>query len=135
MVREISDESLNVSERNLTKINLFGEHKKKLTSYRVDEKVSFVIYGLTNLCPPMNSAMLSSASTLVFLPLVGLRTYLHYAINTAQLIKKILNFFIKKLTPLFVTDLLSVFQMNLIIKIMHNFCFLKNLYGITYILV
>ena len=89
--------------------------------------------GLTNLCPPMNSTILSSASTLVFLPLV--RTYLHYAINTAQFIEKILNFFIKKLTTLLVTDLLSVFQINLIIKIMHNFCFLKNVYGITYILV
>ena len=73
--------------------------------------------------------MLSSASALVFLPLV--RTYIHYAINTAQFIKKILNFFIKKLTTLLVTDLHSVFQMNLIIKIMHNFCFLKNLYGMT----
>ena len=73
----------------------------------------------------MNSTMLSSASTLVFLPLV--RTYLLYAINAAQFIQKILNFFIKKLTTLLVTDLLSVFQMNLIIKIMHNFCFLKNL--------
>ena len=55
----------------------------------------------------MNSTMLSSASTLVFLPLV--RTYLHYAINTARFIEKILNFFIKKLTTLLVTDLLSVF--------------------------
>ena len=81
----------------------------------------------------MNSTMLSLASTLVFLPVV--RTYLHYAINTAQFNKKILNFFIKKFTPLFVTDLLSVFQMNLIIKLMYNFCFLKNLYGIKYIVV
>ena len=81
----------------------------------------------------MNSTMLSSASTLVFLPLV--RTNLHYAINTAQFIKEILNFLVKKLTTPLVADLLSVFQMNLIIKIMHNFCFLKNLYGITYILV
>ena len=80
----------------------------------------------------MNSTMLSSASTLVFLPVV--RTYLHYAINSAQFIKKILNSFIKKFTTLLVTDLLSVFQMNLIIKFMYNFCFLKNPYGITYIL-
>ena len=79
----------------------------------------------------MNSTMLSLASTLVFLPVV--RTYLHYAINTAQFNKKILNFFIKKFTTLLVTDLLSVFQMNLIIKLMYNFCFLKNLYGIKYI--
>ena len=77
----------------------------------------------------MNSAMLSSASTLVFLPLE--RTYLRYALNTAQFIFKILNFFIKKSTTVLVTDLLSVFQMNLIRKIMHNFWFLKNLYGIT----
>ena len=77
-----------------------------------------------NLSPPMNSTMLSSASTLVFLPLV--RTYLHYAINTAQFILKILNFFIKKLTTLLVTDLLSVFQMNLVIKIMHDFCFFEK---------
>ena len=81
----------------------------------------------------MNSTMLSSAFTLVFLPLV--RTYLPYAINTAQCVKKILNFFIKKLTTLLATNLLSIFQMNLIIKVMHNFCFLKNLCGITYILV
>ena len=51
--------------------------------------------------------MLSSASTLVFSPLV--RTYLHYAINTAQFIKKTLNFFIKKLITLLVTYLLFVF--------------------------
>ena len=56
----------------------------------------------------MNSTILSSASTLVFLPLV--RTYLHYAINTAQFIKKILNSFIKKFTTLLVTDLLSIFS-------------------------
>ena len=82
----------------------------------------------------MNSTMLSSASALVFLPLE--RTSLQYnAINTAQFIKKTLNFFIKKLTTLLVTDLLFVFQMNLIVKVMNNFGFLTNLYGITYILV
>ena len=47
--------------------------------------------GLTNLCPPMNSTMLSSASTLVFLPLV--RTYLLYAIKTPQLLKNIEFFY------------------------------------------
>ena len=51
---------------------------------------------------------MSSASTLVFLQLV--RTYLHYAINTTQFIKKLLNFLSKKLATSLVPDLFFCFS-------------------------
>ena len=44
-----------------------------------------------------NSSILSSASVLVFFPLI-VGAHLNYAINTAQFIKKLLEFFIKNLT-------------------------------------
>ena len=73
--------------------------------------------------------MLSSAPSFIFLPV--LRAYLHWTKNTAQFTKNLLKIFIKKLASPLATDLIFVFQMNLIANILHNFWFLKNLYGVN----